>query len=144
MPPSFWMPANWVAGLATKDSIGELARKGVDGVLDSFIPDSFSGAKNPTQLAREAQVLGANPMLTASIPAGMGYAQLPQLQQQQAMMTNPATLAPVQPNQWRQMEAQRRGQSLEQADAAFMQNNREEALALQRANAPQQQQLGAS
>lgn len=132
----------WVSGLATKESIGELARNGSDAVLDSFIPDSLSGRKNPTQIARETQVLGANPMMTASMPAAVGYAQPPMQMGMQATV-NPATLAPVQPNQWRQMEAQRRGQSLAQADGQWMRNNREDAVALQRATAPEQQ-LGAS
>lgn len=139
----WWMPMNWAAKLATGSTLGELSRTGSNAVLDSFIPDSFSGTKSPTQLAREAQVLGANPMMTASVPAAIGYAQLPQMQMAMQQPVNPATLAPLQPNQWRQMEAQRRGMSLEQADSAFIRNNREEALMLQRAAAPQQQ-LGAS
>lgn len=131
---SWWIPAHqWVAVLATGDSIGELARKGSDAVLDSIIPDSFSSVKSPTQLARDMQVLGAAPMTIGAIPAAVGYAQLPQMQMNMQAPINPATLAPVQPNQWRQMEAQRRGQTLEQADAQWIGSNREEALALQRA-----------
>lgn len=130
----------WVSGLATKDSIGELARKGTEGVLDTFIPDSFSGKKSPTELARETQVLGPNPMMTASYPAAVGYAQLPQQQMALQAPMNPMTGAPVEPNQWRQMEAQRRGQSLQQADAQWMSANHEDTAALR---AAQQQTLQA-
>ena len=135
----FWLPMNWVAGISSGSSLGELARKGTNAVLDSFIPDSFSGVQSPTQVAREMQVLGANPMTIGAVPAAVGYAQMPQMQMGMQAPINPATLAPVQPNQWRQMEAQRRGQTLEQADAQWVSNNREEALALQRAGASPQQ-----
>ena len=131
--PTFWMLGNWFGTLASGgDTIGELARKGANGVMDSILPDSFSGKKSPTELARETQVLGANPMMTASVPAGIGYAQMPQPQ----IAMNPM----AEPNQWRQMVAQQRGQSVEQADQAWMSANHEDAAALR---AAQQQQLQA-
>ncbi len=135
---SFWMPVNWVTGLASGDSLGELARKGTRGVLDAMVADS----KTPTDIAREMQVLGHAPMTRGAVPAGIGMAAALQPQMAHTAPINPHTNQPMPANFWADKEAQRRGQSPEDARANYMRNNHEDAVALRQA-AAQDAQLGA-
>jgi hypothetical protein len=137
--PTLWTLGSIGSSLIAGDTFGELARKGTKGVMDAVISDS-TPPKTPSQLAREAQVLGPNPTTIGHVPAAIGYAAMPQ---QPQMLVNPITQEPMQPNQWANAEAQRRGQSPQQARENWLRNNHEDAIALQ--NATQQPaQLGAS
>ena len=136
--PTFWIVGNWGSALASGDTLGELARKGTQGVMDSMIADS----KTPAQIAREKMVLGTNPMTRGAVPAGIGYAAGMQPQMAMTAPMSQATGQPMPENFWSDKEAQRRGQSPKDARANWMSNNREDAVALSRA-AAQEAEMGA-
>lgn len=131
--PTFWMPVNWVSGLATGESLSEHARKGTQDILSTFISDKPVLPKE-TELARRNQVLGAHPMTAGFSPAAIAYPALPQMQQAQTGHINPATGQSVPPNYWADREAKKRGQSPEEARANWVRNNYQDAVALRQAS----------
>lgn len=130
----WWLPTNWVAALATGDSLGELARKGTQGLLDTIIPDGPNKSEL-TQTARQHRILGMMPMTTGYVPAAIGYA--PGIDRN-IQMSNTGYIAPngqqMPANHWSDREAQRRGQDPEAARQAWVRNNHEDAQALRNAS----------
>lgn len=139
---NLWMPANYISALASGDTLPEHAHNLSKQAMNAIFPAN-PPVPQLTVLNRQQKVLGNAPMTYGSTVATV--ASPSHLMQQQMATTGhiSPTGQDVPPNFWSDREAQRRGQSPEEARANWVRNNHEDAVALNRA-AQTPAELGAS
>lgn len=129
---------NWISALATGDSLGELSRRGTQGIVDTVAPDKKPESRYTMQ---PPHMFGAAPMTVGYVPAAVGYSAAPMMQQYMAAPQHPAMVDPsgqaVGPNHFTNMIAQQRGQDPQEMRANWMRDsdNYADMIAYERAAA---------